>query len=194
LLCHSSFSRSYSPNLKRSLSVEAAEAVAEVAAKKVAARNEVAEVEEMLKEVEVEEPAAAGSSVGAVREVVVADSVAVSHLGSRQAARNVAPPARIQSVAALADLVLGRVPAREAQDEQVSALVAQVSRVLERAARDAPEPVRLALENRAQALRVQVGRVLELVAQVSQVLERAARDAQESERGELEDRVQAQLV
>ena len=54
-----------------------------MAAKKVAVRNEVAEVEAMLKEVE--EPAVAGSSVAAVREVVAADSVADSHLGSRQA-------------------------------------------------------------------------------------------------------------
>ena len=151
MLCHSSFSRSYSPNLKRSPNVEAAEgAAADEAVAEVAARNEVAEVEAMLKEVEVEEPAVAGSSVAAVREVV-ADSVAGSHLGSRQAARNVAPPARIHSVVARADLVLGRVPGREAQDEQVSALVAQVSRVLERAARDAQELARVELEDRVQA-------------------------------------------
>ena len=119
--------------------------MAEAAAKKVAVRNEVAEVEAMLKEVEVGEPAVAGSSVVAVREVA-ADSVAGSHLGSRQAARNVAPPARLHWVVVLAGLVLGRVPGREAQDEQVSAPVAQVSRVLERAARVALEPVRVELE------------------------------------------------
>ena len=124
--------------------------MAEVAAKEVAALNEVAEVEAMPNEVEVEELAAAGSSAVAVREVVGADSVADSHLGSRQAARNAAMPARRHSVVVPADLVLGRVPGREAQDEQVSALVAQVSQVLERAARDAQESVRVALENRVQ--------------------------------------------
>ena len=57
--------------------------MAEVAAKEVAALNEVAEVEAMPNEVE--ELAAAGSSAVVVREVVGADSVADSHLGSRQA-------------------------------------------------------------------------------------------------------------
>ena len=155
--------------------------MAEVAAKEVAALNEVAEVEAMPNEVEVEELAAAGSSAVVVREVVGADSVADSHLGSRQAARNAAMPARRHSVVVPADLVLGRVPGREAQDEQVAALVAQVSQVLERAARDAQETVRVELENRVQPPEVQVGQ-FESVAQVSQVLARVAQDAQHRRR------------
>ena len=135
--------------------------MAEVAAKEVAALNEVAEVEAMPNEVEVEELAAAGSSAVAVREVVGADSVADSHLGSRQGTRNAAMPARRRSVVVPADLALGRVPGREAQDDQVSALVAQVSQVLERAARDAQESVRVAQEDRVQALEVQDGQVSE---------------------------------
>ena len=49
-----------------------------------------------------------------------------------------------------ADLAPGRVPGREARVGQVSELVAQVSQVLERAARDAQEPARVELENRVQ--------------------------------------------
>ena len=114
--------------------MEAVEAVAEVAAKEVAALNVVAEVEAMPNEVE--ELAAAGSSAVVVREVG-ADSVADSHLGSRQEARNAAMPARRVSVVVPADLAPGRVPGREARVGQVSELVAQVGQVLERAARDA---------------------------------------------------------
>ena len=124
--------------------------MAEVAAKEVAALNEVAEVEAMPNEVEVEELAAAGSSAVVIREVVGADSVADSRLGSRQAARNAAMPARRLSVVVPADLAPGRVPGREAQVGQVSELVAQVSQVLERAARDAQETAPVELENRVQ--------------------------------------------
>ena len=63
----------------------------------------------------------------AVREVVAADSVADSHLGSRRETRNAAMPTWGRSVAALADVALGRVPGPEAQDEQVAALAVQVS-------------------------------------------------------------------
>ena len=83
--------------------MEAVEAVAEVAAKEVAALNVVAEVEAMPNDVEAEELAAAGSSAVVVQEVVGADSVADSHLGSRRGTRNAARPARIHSVVVPAD-------------------------------------------------------------------------------------------
>ena len=89
-----------------------------MAANKVAVHNEVAAHNEM----------------AVHNEVVGADSVADSHLGRRQGTCNAAMPARRRSVVVPADSALGRVPGREAQDEQVSALVAQVSQVLERAA------------------------------------------------------------
>ena len=98
-----------------------------MAANKVAVHNEGAAVEAKPKEVEVEELAAAGSSAVAVREMVGADSVADSHPGRRPGTYNATMPARRRSVVVSADLALGRVPGREAQDEQVAALVAQVS-------------------------------------------------------------------
>ena len=100
---------------------------AEVAANKVAVPNEVAAVEARPKEVEVEELAAAGNSAVAVREVVGADSVADSHPGRRPGTYNATMPARRRLAGVPADFALGRVPGREAQDEQVAALVAQVS-------------------------------------------------------------------
>ena len=75
-----------------------------------------------------------------------------------------------------ADLALGRVPGREAQDEQVSALVAQVSQVLERAVWDDQKSVQMAQEDRVQVLQVQDGQVSELVAQVNRALAQVAQD------------------
>ena len=135
--------------------MEAAEAVAEVAAKEVAALNEVAEVEAMPNEVGSWRWRAAAV---AVREVVGADSVADSHLGSRRGTRNAAMPTRSRSVVVPADLALGRVPGPESQDERVAALAAQVGQVLERAARDAKMSALVAQEDRVQSPVVQVER------------------------------------
>jgi hypothetical protein len=157
LFCHWWFSRCYSPNPKRSPSVAAAEAVAEVEVEanevaalnevaEVAVPNEVAQVEAMPKEV----VAVAGSAV-AVREVVAADSVADSHLESRRGTRNAAMPMWGRSVAALAEVALGRVPVPESQDERVAALAAQVGQVLEPGARDVKMSARVAQEERVQS-------------------------------------------
>ena len=84
-----------------------------------------------------EELAAAGSSAVAVREVVgrIRWRTLIWEVGRRLATQQCRRGD--VSVVVPADLALGRVPGREAQDGQVSALVAQVSQVLERAARDA---------------------------------------------------------
>ena len=97
----------------------------------------------------------AGSAV-AVREVVGADSVADSHLESRRGTRNAAMPTWGRSVAALAEVALGRVQAPEARDERVAALAAQVGQVLERAARDAKQSELVMQEDRVQSPVVQV--------------------------------------
>ena len=100
--------------------------MAEVAAKEVAALNEVAEVEAMPNEVA--ELAATGSSAVVIR-VVGVDSVAASHLGSRQAARHAAMPARRVSVVVPAVLAPGRVPGRKARDARETAPVELENRV-----------------------------------------------------------------
>ena len=140
----------------------------------VAVHNEVAAVEARPKEAEVEELAAAGSSAVAVREVGGADSVADSHPGRRRGTYNAAMPARRRLVAVPAGLALGLVPGREAQDEQVLALVAQVGQVLGRAVWDDQKSVQMAQEDRVQVLLVQDGQVSEPESQVNRALARAA--------------------
>jgi hypothetical protein len=128
--------------------VAAAEAVGEVEAKEV--------VEAMPKEVVEAMPKEVAGSAAAVREVVGADSVADSHLESRRGARNAAMPTWGRSVAALAEVALGRVQAPEARDERAAALAAQVGQVLERAARDAKQPELVMQEDRVQSPVAQV--------------------------------------
>jgi hypothetical protein len=132
--------------------------VAEVAAKEVAALNEVAEVEAVPNEVAVEAglnevAGVEAKGVAELKEVaeveampnkVEADSVADSHPGSRRAARNAAMPARGRSVVVPGDLALIRVPGREAQDDQALAREARGDRVPVQAARVNRELVRAA--------------------------------------------------